>query len=213
MLSIHNYKKTYGTVTVLSIEQLQLTPGFYWLQGENGAGKTTLLKSIAGLVPFEGSIEVQGISLRRQRRPYTKVVSFAAAEPVYPAFLTGKEVLQFYLQTKGGTIADSRPFAETLGIAPFLSGKVGTYSSGMLKKLSLLVCFTGQPTVLLLDEPFVTLDNNAVAALRDLLVLLYDRGVSFLISSHQAPEIAIPCQDLYIRQQTIQQNVHVAGTV
>ncbi len=195
---------------VLQIENLQLKAGIYWLKGENGTGKTTLLKSIAGLIPFDGNIEVDGLLLRKQRRLYTQAVSFAEAEPVYPLFLTGDELLQFYLDTKGGDKKESKSIAENLGIAPFLKNKTGTYSSGMMKKLSLLLCFTGTPKLLLLDEPFVTLDVAAVAVLR---TLISERSInsSFLISTHQELQLAVPHQTLRIHQQTIQQEPYVAG--
>lgn len=187
----------------MQIEDLQLQAGTYWLQGENGAGKTTLLKSIAGLIPFEGQIEVEGVSLRKQRRLYTQIVSFSEAEPVYPLFLTGSELLQFYLDTKGGTKEKAICLAEDLGIAPFLKNKVGTYSSGMMKKLSLLLCFTGNPRLLLLDEPFVTLDAASVKVLQG-LITERSANVSFLISTHQHLVLAVPYQALRIHRQTLQ---------
>lgn len=205
-----NYKKGYGPVPVLHIDRLELPAGLYWLKGENGTGKTTLLKSIAGLIPFEGAVEVDGLSLRRQRRDYTKAVSFAEAEPVYPLFLTGHELLCFYLDARGGSKSEAKRLAEDLGIAPFLQNKVGTYSSGMMKKLSLLLCFTGYPKLLLLDEPFVTLDVKAVAVLQR-LIAERSKQASFLISTHQELQLGVSYQSLYIRYQTLQRESHAAG--
>lgn len=195
---------------VLQIENLELEAGLYWLKGQNGSGKTTLLKSIAGLIPFEGSIDVENVSLRKQRRRYTQIVSFAEAEPVFPLFLTGDELLRFYLETKGGDKADALRIAEDLGIAAFLKNKTGTYSSGMTKKLSLLLCFTGRPTLLLLDEPFVTLDVAAVDVLRRLLVER-SKSVSFLLSTHQELELNVRHQTLHIHRQTLQRESHATG--
>lgn len=189
---------------------MQLEPGTYWLKGENGAGKTTLLKSIAGLIPFDGEIEAYGINLRKQRRLYTATVSFAEAEPVYPGFLTGDELLRFYLQTKGGDEKAARLVAADLGIAPALKQKVSTYSSGMMKKLSLTLCFTGTPRLLLLDEPFITLDAAAVDTLQK-LILKFGQDVSFLISSHQALMPGIAHKTLAAENQTVKTETHAAG--
>src|SRR5689334_16178065 len=112
MLHLRQYKKAYGPEPVLEIEDLKLAAGIYWLKGENGAGKTTLLKSIAGLIPFEGEIGVTNLGLRQQRKLYTKAVSFAEAEPVFPAFLSGSDLQQFYLQTKGGSPAQMAQMAK-----------------------------------------------------------------------------------------------------
>jgi ABC-2 type transport system ATP-binding protein len=119
--------------------------------------------------------------------------------------------VQFYRQTKGGSGEQASQLAEVLGIAPFLANKVGTYSSGMMKKLSLLLCFTSSPRLILLDEPFITLDVNTVSVLRELIAQYSENGISFLISSHQDLQLAIPYNNLRIFQQTIQQEQYVAG--
>lgn len=211
MLSIRQYKKSYSGRIILQFETLQLLPGIYWLKAENGAGKTTLFRSIAGLIPFEGNIEVDGISLRQQRKAYTTIVSFSEAEPVYPGFLSGSELLQFYLQTKGGDAKKAQDMANHLSIYNYLSKQVATYSSGMLKKLSLLLAFTGKPAWILLDEPFITLDKEAIEALQVVIAQQHGSGVSFLISSHQELALQSPYQCLQIRQQTIHQQPYVAG--
>lgn len=211
MLRLRQYKKAYGPEPVLEIKDLELAAGVYWLKGENGAGKTTLLKSIAGLIPFEGEIDVAGFSLRRQRRLYTKAVSFAEAEPVFPAFLSANELVQFYLQTKGGDAIQTAQMARAFHLDSYLSNQVGTYSSGMLKKLSLILAFTGTPKLILLDEPFVTLDVEAVAFLREMISGSSHQGVSFLISSHQELSLAVSYKTLHLHHKKIEQEVYVAG--
>ena len=212
MLRIQHYRKAYEGTEILQIENLHLPQGIYWLKGENGSGKTTLLKSIAGLIPFEGAIDVHGIDLRRQRKQYTQHVSFAEAEPVFPSFLTGSELLRFYLQTKVGDEKVLQPMAEALGVTAFLSGKLATYSSGMLKKLSLLLAFAGKPHLVLLDEPLITLDVKAVDTLREFVSLGLGKGMSFLISSHQELELKESCRQLRIHQKTLQRENDVVRT-
>jgi ABC-2 type transport system ATP-binding protein len=211
MLQLLNYKKIYGTVPVLQVPEFNLEAGVYWLQGANGSGKTTLLKSIAGLIPFEGSISVAGVSLRKQRRLYTQKVSFAEAEPVFPLFLTGQELIAFYQNTKGGTHYEVGKIAGALGIAPFLRNQVGSYSSGMMKKLSLLLSLMGKPSLVLLDEPFITLDVKSVSELQSLIENSASEGTSFLISSHQELGVSLPFFTLQIDQQTLKHHRHVAG--
>src|SRR5690242_9731399 len=96
MLTIQSAKKEYNRELVLDIPTLQLDEGVYWVQGVNGSGKTTLLKMIAGLSPFAGDITVAGISLHRKPLHYRRQVSWAAAEPLYPSFVTGGELVAFY---------------------------------------------------------------------------------------------------------------------
>jgi ABC-2 type transport system ATP-binding protein len=82
MLRLSNFTKTYHTAPVLQIKNPHLPSGFCWLKGENGTGKTTLLKSVAGLLPFDGKIVVNDISLRKQRMLYAKAVSLP--RPIRP---------------------------------------------------------------------------------------------------------------------------------
>src|ERR1700737_3723100 len=96
MLQILACKKEFNGRQVLDIPSLELDKGVYWLQGIKGSGKTTLLRMIAGLIPFKGDILLHGISLHSNPFDYRRKVSLAEAEPVYPPFITGQELVGFY---------------------------------------------------------------------------------------------------------------------
>jgi ABC-2 type transport system ATP-binding protein len=211
MLQIVNYQKAYGSNPVLIVPHLELSHGIYWLKGENGAGKTTFLKSVAGIIPFEGEINVTEISIRKQRMLYTKIVSFAEAEPVYPSFLSGNDLIDFFSKTKGRNEMAERSIISDFGMQSYLPQKISTYSSGMLKKLSLLLGFAGNPKLILLDEPFITLDVDAVSMLEKLIVTSFKKGTSILVSSHQQLEINTAYTTLAIQHKTIQQETNVAA--
>lgn len=185
MLQFDNYKKSYASATIVAIPQRHLAQGMYWLQGENGSGKTTVLKSIAGLIPFDGTITVADTTIRKQRMHYKRLVNYAEAEPVYPPFLTGTELLHFYFKTKGGSKAQVLKLMKVLGVDKYIDAKVSTCSSGMLKKLSLLFAFVGAPKLMLLDEPLITLDTDSVEILQHTIAHFHQAGVSFLVTSHQ----------------------------
>ncbi|WP_143305315.1 ABC transporter ATP-binding protein [Chitinophaga vietnamensis] len=179
-------QKSYQDHLVLDIPRLELPSGIYWLLGENGAGKTTCMKVMAGLLPFKGEITLQGtVSSRREPVKFRRLINYAEAEPLYPAFVTGRDLLQLYLRTKGGDTARIAAIAEQLGVNNFVNNPVSSYSSGMLKKLSLLLAFTGQPAVILLDEPLITIDTRTVAVMYQLIQEYSAAGTSFCITSHQ----------------------------
>ena len=203
MLGIHDYKKAFGASLVLTIHSLQLPVGIYWLKGENGSGKTTLIKSIAGLLPFEGSIGVHKLDIRRQRRPYVKIVAYAEAEPLYPSFLTGEDLIRFYLSTKGGDYKNVLQLARLFCIDKSLHHKIGSYSSGMIKKLSLILAFVGNPKLILLDEPFITLDAEAVQVMHNLILESFAKNISFIITSHEALPFEKDVHSLTIQNKTI----------
>ena len=187
ILHLTNYKKTYdhGTKVVLTIADLALNKGIYWLKGANGSGKTSLLKSVAGLIPFDGDIFIEGANIRKQRMAYRKMVNWSEAEPVYPDFLSGNDLIAFYQATKGGAVSHIKELIELIGVEKYLHQKIGSYSSGMAKKLSLLLAFIGEPKLILLDEPLITLDTQTVTVIQKMIGEYAKSGVSFLVSSHQ----------------------------
>ncbi|MBV7531228.1 ABC transporter ATP-binding protein [Chitinophaga sp. sic0106] len=186
VIAMQSVRKRYQEFPVLDIPALELSRGIYWLKGENGAGKTTTMKVLAGLLPFQGEILLNGaVNSRSQPVQYRRLINYAEAEPLYPAYLTGKDLLELYFRTKGG---DRQPVLEMLaqmGVDNFVNNPVSSYSSGMLKKLSLLLAFVGNPSVILLDEPLITIDTKTVAQLYAFIRDSYATGVTFIITSHQ----------------------------
>lgn len=187
MLRFGQIKKQYSTTTVLLIDSLLVKNGLVLLQGDNGSGKTTLLKIIAGLLPFEGNIILNdAFSLKKQRLQFIRNINYAEAEPIYPGFLTAKELVKLYCHSKKGNAQYIGNLLEQLHISDVYNKPVSTYSSGMLKKLSLALAFAGTPTWILLDEPLITIDQHSVSTVCDIINHKHiNEGVSFLITSHQ----------------------------
>lgn len=185
MIAFDNYKKDYGSGPVLEIENLTLPKGIYWLQGENGTGKSTLLKSIAGLMPYKGTISVNNKSIQNSRPEYALEVNYSEAEPLFPGFLTGNNLLEFYSTAKLSPVGQLSTVSSQLNINHYTQNKIATYSSGMNKKLALCMAFLGSPSLIMLDEPLITLDTIAVATLVQMIEERHAAGCSFIITSHQ----------------------------
>ena len=186
MLLIKNLRKKYGTNTVLDVPMFQLANGLYWMQGANGSGKTTLLKMIAGLLPFSGDILVNNISLKRQPLQYRQQISWSEAEPLYPFFMRGTDLITLYRNIRNASQMEADKLIELFAMNHYINDAIGTYSAGMTKKLSLLLSFLGTPSLIMLDEPLITLDAGAVAAVSHLITEMHTKNnIGFLISSHQ----------------------------
>lgn len=184
MIQFDRFEKSYGDRLIVKAD-LSLPEQFYWLKGGNGSGKSTLLKSVTGLIPYKGRISVDGLDIRKQRLTYRNAVSYAEAEPLYPEFLTGNDLLNFYVETRGGSKVQADNLVEQLNIGSFVHTKTGTYSSGMLKKLSLALAFIGSPKLIMLDEPFITIDTTGIEQLNVLIGDGLKNGAQVLITSHQ----------------------------
>jgi len=207
MLQFQNFTKSYGNYPALKIENLQLQAGIYWIKGVNGSGKSTLLKSIAGILAFDGDILIDNtISIKKQPVAYRKLVNFAEAEPVFPDFLTGSEMIALFANAKDAPTGQEEHYIKSMGMQSFVGRPVGTYSSGMMKKLSLLLAFLGKPKLILLDEPLITIDAASLAVLNIWIRERHEQeGTSFLLSSHQILEDgSLPVSgELLVEDQTL----------
>ncbi|MCF3108867.1 ATP-binding cassette domain-containing protein [Niabella sp. CC-SYL272] len=207
MLEITSLTKRYNYQLILNIPSLQLPQGIYWLKGENGSGKTTFLKMAAALIPFDGFIAVDGISQKTAPLRYRQRISWAEAEPLYPGFLTGNELIALYQKIRESSPEESAALVRRFGATSYIHNPIATYSAGMLKKLSLILAFTGasELNLVLLDEPFITLDAQACNQLAQLLLEHHQQGRSIILSSHQdpGPDLLPCCKELVVDNKTV----------
>jgi len=188
MLRLKNVRKYFSRNLVLDIPSLELENDIYWVKGGNGSGKSTLLRMVAGLLPFEGRITFKDTDLSRQPVMYRRHISWADAEPLFPAFMAGAELMEFYRKIRGSSTAEVGALTAVFGMQEYIHLKTGTYSSGTLKKLSLMLAFLGHPSLILLDEPLITLDTSSLAIVCNLVKEKQVSGSLFLLSSHQEHE-------------------------
>lgn len=184
-LALHDIEKAYDAHTVLKFDTLTIPRGIYWLKGGNGIGKTTFFRVLTGQTPFKGQVVLDDISLRDHPTIFRSKISYAEAEPQYPPFVTGRELLRFYQEVRKSSAEQIEELAQLFDLTAYLDQKVGGYSSGMLKKLSLICAFIGDVDLYILDEPLITIDTQSAEKLYQLINQKAQIGKSFLLSSHQ----------------------------
>lgn len=212
MLQLDHVKKSFGGRIVLKIPSFQFHRGIYWLKGPNGSGKTTLLRIVSGLLPFEGNVVCNGVDLRRQPIVYRQMVSWAEAEPLYPLFLTGTELVALYRSIRKADPKDVEYLIGAFGVDNYIDSPVGTWSAGMTKKVALLLAFIGKPSLIVLDEPLITLDENALSVVSGLIAgRCQDPGTLFLLSSHQDADMSLlPAgEEIFVQNQTLSHAVSI----
>lgn len=204
MIQISNYKKAYDGHIILEIANLQLEAGVHWILGKNGSGKSTLFKSILNIIPFEGKIEINGIeSSKIEAR---RLLGFSEAEPKFPATVSGYDILQFMAEIKHADNQQVDGLVKVWGVDLYWKNAIGSYSSGMLKKISLISAFLGKPSWVILDEPFILIDAQTLTYLQELIVnYVRNHNTSFLISSHQVFDLdaALPIYSYLIQDAKI----------
>jgi ABC-2 type transport system ATP-binding protein len=178
------YHKSYGGHEVLSIPDLTIPDGVHWIQGPNGSGKSTLLKSIAGIIPFEGSIHINNFDIKKNPVQSRRQVAYSEAEPKYPEFLSAREIIDFVAEMRGIDGEEMAKISKYFEITDFQDQATGGYSTGMLKKLSLSLAFSDSIPWILLDEPFAFIDGETEEKLIALIKCRKNEGISFIITSH-----------------------------
>lgn len=203
-LRIDEFSKSYNGEEILNIPNFCLERGIYYLRGRNGSGKTTLLKCISGLIPYTGRIELEGIiNSRRSFARYRELVRYSYAEPLYPVFLKGIELIKLYQEVTQSDTKTTRVLIERLGIDKFQSKKIDHYSSGMIKKLSIALAFIGKSKLILLDEPYNALDIETTEILTDLIIEYTQTGTSIIFTSHQDFEPKLSTKTLEVEEKSL----------
>ncbi|MFL6351832.1 MAG: heme ABC exporter ATP-binding protein CcmA [Bryobacteraceae bacterium] len=182
--------KFYGDYAAVRDFTLAVTEGSCCaLLGRNGAGKTTLLRILAGLSSFQrGAVHLLG-EAPRSEKARLRAGFLGHGIGVYED-LTARENLQFFARITGVTAADSAvdSLLDRVGLARAATVPVRQFSRGMRQRLAVARTFLHSPTVLLLDEPFTSLDDRAIVTLSDLLLEARQRGATIIISTHQLRE-------------------------
>ncbi len=181
---------------------LQVRQGeIFGFLGPNGAGKSTAIKTLLGLLfPTEGSVRVHGLSpdnpASRQK------VGFLPEEASYYRFLTPVELLIFYGRLFGIPRAELKKRTEKLlqmlDLSEVAKKRIGTFSKGMMQKVSLAQTLINEPDTLILDEPTSGLDPLARLDLRRILVDLRKEGKTVFFSSHELSEVELLCDSIAI---------------
>lgn len=155
------------------------------LFGHNGAGKSTLLNILAGaLKPSSGTVLIGGHTVRSAAaRRQTGLLSHQSL--LHPT-LTVQENLEYFATLYGvANVADAARQALTRVRGEHLGHlRAGELSQGMKQKAALARCLLHTPQLLLLDEPFASLDRATVAEMRRCFAELRDQGLTLLLSTH-----------------------------
>jgi heme exporter protein A len=149
------------------------------LIGRNGAGKTTLLRILASLSkPSKGEIRVFG-----------RIGYLGHGIGVYDD-LSAIENLTLFGRLAGlaNPLESANAALEHVGLARVKDGLAREFSRGMRQRLAIARAFLHHPDLLLLDEPFTSLDDRAVAVLQKLLSAARSRGSTIIMSTHQIRE-------------------------
>ncbi|WJH37513.1 ABC transporter ATP-binding protein [Paenibacillus sp. CC-CFT747] len=184
--------KRYGEHTAVDSVNLSIRTGdIYGFLGQNGAGKTTTLRMIMGLIrPTSGDMELFGEGGPGSSRVLERIGAIIE----YPGFylnLSAADNLDLHRRLMGiGNKEYIDDALSTVGLLDAKHSKVKGFSLGMKQRLGLARALLHRPELLVLDEPTNGLDPGGIKEMRQLFKeLARQRGITFLISSHQLSEV------------------------
>ncbi|MBP5802838.1 ATP-binding cassette domain-containing protein [Microbacterium maritypicum] len=189
-ISIRGLVKQFGDNRAVDGIDLTVPAGsFYGVVGPNGAGKTTTLSIVAGLLRADaGSVVICGIDQAKQPLAAKRLMGVLPDRLRTFDRLTGRQLLYYYGLLRGlaADVIEKRAadLARAFDLGDALSRVVSDYSAGMTKKIMLAGAMIHSPRVLVLDEPFESVDPVSSAVILDILRAYVSHGGTVILSSH-----------------------------
>ncbi len=182
--------KSFGDNVAVNGIDLSVPAGsFYGIVGPNGAGKTTTLSIVAGLLRADaGSVVICGVDQRAKPLAAKRLMGVLPDRLRTFDRLTGRQLLFYYGLLRGlaSDVIEKRvaDLARAFDLGDALSRVVSDYSAGMTKKIMLAGALIHSPRVLVLDEPFESVDPVSSAVILDILRAYVAHGGTVILSSH-----------------------------
>jgi ABC-type multidrug transport system ATPase subunit len=178
--------KQFGRFAALRGVSAEFDAGkFHVILGDNGAGKTTLMRALAGLAhPTRGTVSILGKTPHEACRD----IGYMAHPSLLYDEMSGLENLRYFARLYD-IAGNSRceQVIRSVGLDPGLLRPVGTYSQGMRQRMSLARAILHDPRILLLDEPFSSVDVPSAREMVGLLKGMRDASKTIFVVTHQAP--------------------------
>ena len=193
MIKVHKLIKRFGSKTVLRGLDFDVHQGeFVALLGPNGAGKTTFLRILASLArPTLGSVQIAGYTLPAQAGAVRARLGVVTHLPLLYGDLSAEENLRFYGSMYGimGLNRRVQEVLDMIGLTLRRRDMVRTFSRGMQQRLAIGRAILHDPEVVLFDEPYTGLDQDACDMLDALLRDVAERGRTVVMTSHDLARV------------------------
>ncbi|MCX6244090.1 MAG: ABC transporter ATP-binding protein [Bacteroidetes bacterium] len=210
MIDLNNITKIYGKQTVLNIQSLTINKGeSFGLVGNNGAGKTTMFRCILDLIrPNSGTVCIKNKNVATDES-WKKFTGSYLDDGFLIDFLTPEEYFRFvadvYQLSEGDLVEFYRKFDDFFNNEILGKKKlIRNLSSGNRQKIGIAAALMPDPEILVLDEPFNSLDPTTQIRLKNLLKSLQkEKEITILISSHDLNHITEVCNRIDILHEGV----------
>lgn len=197
-----NLVKKYNGFTALDNVSLEVRKGdIAGYVGPNGAGKTTTIKILSNLInPTSGHAYISGIDVNKApKEAFHKVGALIEVPGVYD-YLTPHEMLTYfgkvYRMDKDQIDQRIKETLELVELSAWEHKKIGSFSTGMQRRLVFVKAIFHKPEIVILDEPVLGLDPEGIIVIRELIKRFQSEGMTVFLSSHLLSEVAEICDSV-----------------
>ena len=191
MIEIKNLTKSYvkGKKAIDNISFDVLDGEIFAFIGHNGAGKTTTIKSIVGILDFDcGNILINGKSIKDDAINAKKEIAYVPDNPDLYENMKAIEYINFicdmYEISKEERSKNIQKYSKMFEIDDKLNDELSSFSHGMKQKIALIAALSHNPSVLIMDEPFVGLDPKAVFDMKEIMKKMCKEKKTIFFSTH-----------------------------
>jgi heme ABC exporter ATP-binding subunit CcmA len=190
LISIRGLEVTFGRTRAISVLDLELQSGISGLFGPNAAGKSTLLRVIAALQEFargEVLIDENPVSLRDEA--FRRLVGYLGHDSGLYTRLTVRENLDLFARLHGVPVARVDTVIGELDLDTVADQSVGALSAGFRRRTGVARAVVHDPQILLLDEPYANLDDEAADRVSAAIRNWWSAGKYAVVASHGAKRV------------------------
>jgi ABC-2 type transport system ATP-binding protein len=201
---IENLTKEYEDVRAVDCLSISIREAeVFGLLGPNGSGKTTTINCLTGLLkPTKGTVMVGGFDLQTENSKAREILGVSPQETAVYPYLTGRENVKLfgamYSVPKVTLDARADEMMEKVGLLDEAGRRVGKYSGGMKRRVSIAMALVNDPRIVLLDEPTVGMDPQSRRAIWDFILELRDKGKTVVLTTHYMEEAEELCDRIGI---------------
>jgi len=190
MIEVRDLDVVFGRTMALRSVTMSLAPGLAGLFGPNGSGKSTLLRVLSGLLrPTKGTVTYRDRAVTASNEDWRRLVGYAGHQPgLYPR-LSVIENLDLFSRMYGADPGRGSELLESLDVVDWRNTPVSNLSAGLLRRVAVARALVHDPDVLLLDEPYANLDDDASERVTRTITGWWSDGKIGVIATHGAKRL------------------------
>lgn len=190
MIKAERLRVVFGHTVALDSVTFDIEPGVTGLFGPNGSGKSTFLRAAAGLLrPVAGNVTIDGVPAGTRSESARRRIGYAGHEPGLYPHLTVSENLELFAHLYGVTASRVDEMLAAVGLSGRARTPVAELSAGLQRRAAVARALLHEPDVLLLDEPYANLDDEASQLISQAVVSWSGPRRYAVIATHGAKRV------------------------